>query len=130
MSIFILPAKSVNHLEELPKAPGIYYITACWMVFYVGKSQNLRRRWQSHHRLRQFIGLQPFGRLHYRLMPLEQIHAYELAEIERLKPAWNYQQSLSWWQSLLLIVKLWLVALGWLLWALLIFGGTITLIWG
>lgn len=100
------------------------------MVFYVGKSQNLRRRWQSHHRYGDFRKLQPFGRLHYRCLSLGQIHAYELAEIDRLQPAWNYRQSLSWGQGIWLICKLWLVALGWAMWILLILAGVITLILG
>jgi hypothetical protein len=110
MTLFLLPSKPINRLYELPPKAGIYYITACWLVFYVGKSKNLHRRWQSHHRYNQFAALYPFGRLHYRLLPLAKIHSYELTEIARLKPKWNYQAIANFWQRIGLILHIWLRA--------------------
>jgi hypothetical protein len=106
--LFFLPSKPINRLSELPKTPGVYYITAWWIVFYVGKSKNLHRRWQSHHRHAQFAALQPFGRLHYKQLSFKKIHNYELAEIARLKPKWNYQAIASFWQRFGLFLDIWL----------------------
>ncbi len=76
----------------------------------MGKSKNLQRRWQSHHRYAQFSALSPFGRLHYRLLPMVKIHKYELKEIERLRPKWNYRAIANFWQKLSLILHIWLRA--------------------
>jgi hypothetical protein len=42
MRIFWLPSKPVKKLKELPQDAGVYYITALWIVLYVGKAKNLR----------------------------------------------------------------------------------------
>ncbi|WP_339367527.1 GIY-YIG nuclease family protein [Thalassoporum mexicanum] len=81
----------IHKLNQLPRSPGIYYITAFWLVFYVGKATNLRRRWsgKNHQRYNQFKILAPFARLHYKTMPRHRIDGYEKAEIDRLRLPWN-----------------------------------------
>jgi hypothetical protein len=91
MRIFFLPSKAIAKLNELPEVAGIYYVTAFWRLFYVGKATNLRRRWcKNHQRYNQFKILSPFGRLHFKVMPAHKIDDYEKKEIQRLKPSWNY----------------------------------------
>jgi hypothetical protein len=111
MTLFFLPSKPIDRLTELPNTAGIYYVTACWQVFYVGKSKNLRHRWKSHHRHPEFAALQPFGRIHYRLLPHHRTHAYELAEIRRLKPHWNYQAIAGFWRIAKVAIGIWLRAI-------------------
>jgi hypothetical protein len=110
MTLFFLPSKPIDRLGELPDGAGIYYVTACWRVFYVGKSKNLRQRWKTHHRHPEFAALQPFGRLHYRRLPLNRLHTYELTEIRRLRPLWNYQAIAGFWQIAGLAIAIWLRA--------------------
>ncbi|MFN3361815.1 MAG: GIY-YIG nuclease family protein, partial [Pseudanabaenaceae cyanobacterium] len=69
-------------------------------VFYVGKSQNLRQRWRHHHRRQEFYSLAPFGRIHYRLLPPHQLTPWEIKEIKRLRPPWNYHPPLTPWQRI------------------------------
>lgn len=91
MRIFFLPSKAIAKLHELPEVAGVYYVTAFWRLFYVGKATNLRRRWRKNHqRYNQFKILAPFGRLHFKVMPAYKIDAYEKMEIQRCKPPWNY----------------------------------------
>jgi hypothetical protein len=108
MTLFLLPSKPIDRLYELPKVAGVYYITAWWIVFYVGKSKNLHRRWISHHRHAQFAALYPFGRLHFKTLPAAKIHNYELAEIARLRPKWNYQAIANFWQRIGLMLQIWI----------------------
>lgn len=93
MKVFFLP--SVALPQQLPPRSGIYYVTGAWQVFYVGKSQNLRQRWRSHHKLPEFNALYPFGRIHYYLLPKQRLQAWEKREIKRLNPPWNYQTPLT-----------------------------------
>jgi hypothetical protein len=91
MKIFFLPSKAIAKLHELPEVAGVYYVTAFWRLFYVGKATNLRRRWRKNHqRYNQFKILSPFGRLHFKVMPAHRIDDYERMEIQRCKPPWNY----------------------------------------
>jgi hypothetical protein len=91
MRIFFLPSKAIAKLHELPEVAGVYYVTAFWRLFYVGKATNLRRRWRKNHqRYNQFKILAPFGRLHFKVMSAHKIDDYERMEIQRRKPPWNY----------------------------------------
>ncbi|WP_055077504.1 endonuclease [Pseudanabaena sp. 'Roaring Creek'] len=108
LRIFWLPSKSINKLKELPKHAGVYYITALWIVLYVGKTKNLRNRWKNdHHRYQQFRILHPFGRIHYKVLAMEQIDAYEKSEISRFRPKWNGTARVTFWNLLCLFIAVW-----------------------
>ena len=108
LRIFWLPSKPLKRLKELPQDAGVYYITALWIVFYVGKAKNLRNRWKpAHHRYQQFELLHPFGRLHYRVLSINQLHAYEKAEIAKFCPVWNRTSRPKPWDLLCLFWAVW-----------------------
>ncbi len=108
LRVFWLPSKPVTKLKELPQNAGVYYITAVWIVLYVGKAKNLRNRWKTdHHRYQQFKLLHLFGRLHYKVLSTNQITAYEKAEIAKLRPAWNGTARVTFWNLLCLFVAVW-----------------------
>ena len=108
LRIFRLPSKPVKKLKELPPDAGVYYITALWIVLYVGKAKNLRNRWKpAHHRYQQFKLLHPFGRLHYKILTGTQIHDYEKSEIQRFRPAWNDTARATFWSLLCLFIAVW-----------------------
>ncbi len=100
MQVFFLPSVAFPH--QLPPRSGIYYVTGAWQIFYVGKSQNLKRRWRSHHKLAEFNALSPFGRIHYYLLPSQKLQDWERKEIKRLNPPWNYQSALTMGEKLLI----------------------------
>jgi len=108
LHVFWLPSKPVTKLKELPQDAGVYYITAVWIVLYIGKAKNLRNRWKTdHHRYQQFKLLHLFGRLHYKVLSIKQITAYEKAEIVKLRPAWNGTARVTFWNLLCLFVAVW-----------------------
>ncbi len=108
MRIFWLPSKPVKKLKELPPDAGVYYITALWIVLYVGKAKNLRNRWKTnHHRYQQFKLLHPFGRLHYKVLAASQITSYEKSEITKFRPAWNGTARVTFWNLLSLFIAVW-----------------------
>jgi excinuclease UvrABC nuclease subunit len=46
-----LPSLCLSRRSELPEAPAIYFaIDSLDQIQYIGRSQNLRQRWASHHR--------------------------------------------------------------------------------
>jgi hypothetical protein len=108
LHIWRLPSKPITKLKELPQDAGVYYIMALGVVLYVGKTKNLRNRWQSsHHRYQQFKLLHPFGRLHYRVLAADKIHAYEKVEISKFQPQWNGTARVTFWQLCGLFVAVW-----------------------
>jgi hypothetical protein len=109
MKIFLLPSKSIYKLHELPTKAGVYYVTAFWLVFYVGQAKNLRNRWRKNHqRYNQFKLLAFFGRLHYKTLPISEIGTYEKAEILRCKPFWNNSKVPDFFGLLKLFLAIWL----------------------
>lgn len=108
LRIFWLPSKSIQKLKELPQDAGVYYVTALWIVLYVGQAKNLRVRWKTaHHRHQQFSLLHPFGRLHYKVLAIKQLDFYEKAEIARFRPAWNRTARAKPWDLLCLFIAVW-----------------------
>ncbi|PZU97927.1 MAG: endonuclease [Pseudanabaena sp.] len=109
LRVFWLPSKTVERLKELPPTAGVYYITAIWIVLYVGKAKNLRNRWRTdHHRYQQFKLLHPFGRLHYQVLALNQIGSYEKSQIAKFQPAWNGTARVTFWNLLCLFLSIWM----------------------
>lgn len=107
--VFFLPSKAIAHLKQMPEQPGVYYMTALWRLFYVGKAVNLRKRLTiRHQRYKQFKILAPFARVHYRILPKTKISQYEIAEIKLLKPSWNYTRIPKFWGLCGLFLRFWL----------------------
>lgn len=109
LHVFLLPAKAIVNLKQLPEQPGVYYMTALWHIFYVGKAINLRKRLTARHqRYPQLKVLTPLARVHYQVLPKQQISAYEKAEIAKLNPDWNYTKVPRFWGLLRFALGFWL----------------------
>ena len=107
--LFFLPSRAIANLNQLPEASGVYYMTALWRLFYVGKAVNLRKRLTPRHqRYRQLKILAPFARVHYKTLPKKEISSYEIAEIKSLKPDWNYKRVPKFWGLFSLFLRFWL----------------------
>ncbi len=51
-----IPSLHITERAKLPVLPGIYFVyTPDHKILYVGKADNLRTRWNSHHRYQYFI---------------------------------------------------------------------------
>jgi DNA-binding XRE family transcriptional regulator len=52
---FALPFATIAAKKQMPKISGIYFVVKGKdQILYIGKTINLRSRWESHHRLTQF----------------------------------------------------------------------------
>jgi len=107
--VFFLPSKAIANLKQMPDQSGVYYMTALWRLFYVGKAINLRKRLTARHqRYRQIKILAPLARVHYKVLPKEKISQYESSEIKSLRPCWNYTNVPKFWGLLGLFLRFWL----------------------
>ena len=51
-----IPSLHITEREKLPSTPGIYFVyTPEHKLLYMGKADNLRTRWNSHHKYQFFI---------------------------------------------------------------------------
>ncbi len=51
-----IPSLHITERAKLPSTPGIYFVyTPDHKLLYLGKADNLRTRWNSHHKYQYFI---------------------------------------------------------------------------
>jgi hypothetical protein len=79
---------STDELDLLPQKPGVYFVVVWGVVIYVGKSQNIMRRWMSHHRFDQIIEMGGAD-IHYIVTDARDAGALELEMIRLLSPELN-----------------------------------------
>ncbi len=61
-----IPSLHITERAKLPSKPGIYCVyTPDHKILYVGKADNLRTRWNSHHRYQYFIETSIESRIGY-----------------------------------------------------------------
>ena len=61
-----IPSLHITERAKLPPKPGIYFVyTPDHKILYVGKADNLRTRWNSHHRYQYFIETSMESRIGY-----------------------------------------------------------------
>jgi DNA-binding XRE family transcriptional regulator len=54
--VLSLPCMAIEDLANLPQTPCVYLVVnSQGKVLYVGKSENLRRKWKSHYKLSSLI---------------------------------------------------------------------------
>ena len=123
--LFFLP--NVSDEGDLPRKPGVYYVTALWHVYYVGRSTNLYLRWRDHHRYEQWTCLCPFGRIHYQTLPAKDLAVREKEAIEHFQGIgeanWNYTTTQA------SVISRWLLRLKMAAFAILVGSFVITLLY-
>ena len=56
MLLSSIPSLHITERVKLPKLPGVYFVyTLDHQLLYIGKADNLRTRWNSHHKYQYFI---------------------------------------------------------------------------
>jgi hypothetical protein len=56
MLLSSIPSLHITERAKLPTRPGIYFVyTPDHKLLYIGKADNLRTRWNSHHKYQEFI---------------------------------------------------------------------------
>ncbi|MBW4534081.1 MAG: hypothetical protein KME09_09090 [Pleurocapsa minor HA4230-MV1] len=85
--ILHLPKVSLETKELLPEYSGIYYVVdENKIVWYVGKAQNIRKRWQgkAHHRIYQLKQLKhKYFDIYYENISLSQLDLREKQQITK-----------------------------------------------
>src|SRR5690349_19308177 len=84
-----LPSLAFRHRQFLPDVPVIYFVLddSVPELLYVGRTNNLEKRWKDHHRTPQMQD-------HYRIYWYLVVAAHTRAELERafiaiMDPRWN-----------------------------------------
>ncbi len=61
-----IPSLHITERSKLPSTPGIYFVyTPDHKLLYIGKADNLRTRWNSHHKYQFFIESSMESRIGY-----------------------------------------------------------------
>jgi hypothetical protein len=56
MLLSAIPSLHITERFKLPPKPGIYFVyTLDHKLLYLGKADNLRTRWNSHHKYQYFM---------------------------------------------------------------------------
>jgi excinuclease UvrABC nuclease subunit len=78
MNIINFDSLFLTQKEKLPTCPAVYFVLSNQReILYIGRANNLRNRWQNHHRFTQV------NRLGARIAWMEVANESELPEIER-----------------------------------------------
>ena len=66
MLLSSIPSLHITERVKLPKQPGIYFVyTLDHNLLYIGKADNLRTRWNNHHKYQYFIETSIESRIGY-----------------------------------------------------------------
>ena len=66
MLLSSIPSVHITERVKLPSQPGIYFVyTLDHQLLYIGKADNLRTRWNSHHKYQYFIESSMDSRIGY-----------------------------------------------------------------
>ena len=76
--------------DRLPERSGVYMVRSFGKTYYVGRSNNLRRRWlgTAHHRYVWAKNL-PACELQFKVIPDSQTRTLEKILIDSFNPPWN-----------------------------------------
>jgi excisionase family DNA binding protein len=88
-AVQMLPSCPIDSRGYLPSASAIYFLMRGGECLYVGKSTNLRNRWNSHEKLMEVESIEGL-RLAWQPMPEKQLDFVERKMIVALKPKFNY----------------------------------------
>ena len=95
---WIMPSVAFSELDALPKEPGIYFAMSNGIVQYIGRSENLCRRWKQHHHhseMQQFDDVN----IAYMLCPVELTYEIERALIDWFSPPLNRVNPMRVWND-------------------------------
>lgn len=85
-----LPSVSLSCRSSLPEVPCIYFVMISQgIIQYIGRTNNLRRRWQQHHRLGQLEKYQQVKIAWLLVNDGSLLPEIEKALIKRFKPYLN-----------------------------------------
>lgn len=83
------PSVALEDADQLPSLPGIYFAMDGNYVLYVGQSENIRKRWGSHHRHRDIRQSCDNVRIHFVLSDGRSLLEQEAEWIRACNPPFN-----------------------------------------
>ena len=94
IDVTVLPWTPIKHYRALPQCPALYFVmTNTQEVFYVGRAQQLKTRWNTHHRLEEFLAFSDFRIAWLEVSDPELLPILENACIEYFQPKANKHPS-------------------------------------
>jgi len=90
-----MPHVSLAEAWRLPASPGVYVVYRHEAVLYVGRTQNLKHRWQNHHRVAQCLSYGPDVAIAWHVVDQRDPYTlddYERAFIDFMQPRFNGQR--------------------------------------
>lgn len=82
-----LESVSLLHRSQLPEIPAIYLVYQGERLLYIGRTKNLKQRWLTHHRYKQFAQLEDVRVAWFPCK--EEVPEVEATLIELLEPELN-----------------------------------------
>lgn len=83
---------AIEDIKNLPTTACVYLIrNGNGDILYVGKSENLNRRWKNHHKFASLIG-EPSISISYLEVPQEKLYAAEKALVSAFCPPLNEEK--------------------------------------
>ena len=91
LNIYALPGVRIMDTKKLPACSGIYIAELGGEVLYIGKAENLKKRWGQHHRKAQLMSLGEDVTLYWMQCDQADLDSTERAMITHLRPVLNYK---------------------------------------
>ncbi|MDJ0716911.1 MAG: GIY-YIG nuclease family protein [Prochloraceae cyanobacterium] len=90
INLTTLPTLHLRDKEKLPEKSGIYFaLDSLGIVQYIGKANNLKNRWNNHHRENQLKGLNDIKIAYLEVSDPSLLTEIEKSLINRFKPGLN-----------------------------------------
>lgn len=92
IDVATLPSMPLTNHKRIPPISAIYFcLDENRQILYIGQTENLRKRWQAHHRYTQ---LKQLGNISLAWVPCktEELEATEKHLIEVFQPSLNYSK--------------------------------------
>jgi len=91
-----LPSLPLNQRSQLPTDSCIYFaLSAEGKVLYIGKSDNLAKRWRQHHRCQQLEAMDGVRLAWLQVEDKESLLSIEAAMIKHFQPSLNIHRIFS-----------------------------------
>lgn len=86
-----LPSVALKTKFKLPKEPGIYFVIWMEQILYIGRSENIFKRWQGHHRYQQILEDHPGSHIAWIVCSeMSLLPVIENALIDKFQPPINW----------------------------------------
>ena len=86
---FQLKSVLIENKDDLPEEPGVYFVIDESNIYYIGMSNNIQRRWYSHHKQSYLNDLSNIKISYLDCLPKHYLKNIESTLINHFKPSLN-----------------------------------------